>query len=106
MVTFEVINTYGVFSNFGATDILALLGSQDPVSDVACARLGPRFRQTRWPLCFSASFAVVLENVSGVACDRLGPRLFFFRDRMHSLSALRLALLSCSKDVTHRLPSQ
>ena len=39
---------------------------QDPVSGVACARLGPRFRvfwrQTAWPLCTSARSAVVLEG--------------------------------------------
>ena len=51
---------------FEATDILALLEFQDPVSGVACARLGPRFRglwrQTTWPPCTSARSAVVLEE--------------------------------------------
>ena len=40
---------------------LALLSCSRDVSGVACARLGPRFRQTTWPLCTSARFAVVLE---------------------------------------------
>ena len=51
---------------FGAAYILALLEFQDPVSGVACARLGSRFRgfwrQTTWPPCSSARFAVMLEE--------------------------------------------
>ena len=68
---------------FEATDILALLEFQDPVSGVACVRLGPRFRglwrKTTWPLCTSARFAVrvaftvintygVCPRVSGANC--------------------------------------
>ena len=66
MVAFALTNTYGVFANFGATYVLALLGFQYPVSGVACARLGPRFRvfwrQTAWLLCTSARSAIVLEG--------------------------------------------
>jgi len=93
---------------FGATYILVLVGFQDPVSGVACACLDPRFRdfqkQTAWPLCTSVRSAIVLEgchsmvtfavtNTCGVCSRGSG-------DRLHGLSALQLALLSCSKDVT------
>ena len=46
------------------------------------------------------------DPVSGVAYARLGPRFGVSGDRLHGLSALQLALLSCSKGVTQWLPSQ
>ena len=46
--------------------------------------------------------ASVQDPVNDVTCAHLGPSLEVSGDRLHGLSALWLALLACSRDVTQR----